>query len=79
MILQKIICDRCNKVIFDSERKSENTATELFDAFFKDDSTKDIGYAEVNIIRFDGKRTDQHIFCEQCYDIAVKAWNKQNE
>lgn len=60
MIQKKIICDRCGKVVEDSENKE----------------IKELGYVEVNIIRFDGKRTDQRHFCEECYDIAVKAWNE---
>lgn len=77
MIQKKIICDRCKKIIFDSERKPENKASEIVDALFGTNSIQDIGYAEMNVIRFDGTVTHTVHLCENCYDIAVKALNSR--
>ena len=77
MIQKKIICDRCEKVIFDSEHKPESKPSELVDMLFGTASAKDIGYAEMNVIRFDGTVTHTVHLCEQCYDIAVNALNNK--
>ena len=51
MIQKKIICDRCEKVIFDSEHKPESKASDLVDVLFGTASAKDIGYVEMNVHR----------------------------
>ena len=71
MIQEKIICDRCQKVVFDSEKKSN-----IVDALFGTES-EEPGYVEVNVIRSDGQCTKKLHFCGDCYDIAVNAWNKK--
>lgn len=63
MITKKVICDRCKKVILDSENEQTDG--------------KELGYAEVNIVRFDGKTTSTMHFCEDCYMVAVNAWNEK--
>lgn len=60
MLQKKIICDRCKKTVIDSENYIDS----------------ELGYVEVNFIRFDDKCTKTMHFCEKCYDVAVKAWNE---
>jgi len=78
MIQKKIICDRCNKVIFDSERKSDSKPSELVNALFGINDEQCIGYAEMNVIRSDGTIAHTVHLCENCYDIAVQALNKND-
>ena len=73
MFQKKIICDRCEKVIFDSANKQE---TNIVDALFGT-GTEELGYVEINVVRLDGECTKKMHFCGDCYDIAVKAWNKK--
>ena len=73
MIQQKIICDRCNKVITDSEAE-KNTKDSIIDALFGA-GTGEPGYVEVNVMRADGICGKKMHFCGDCYDVAVKAWN----
>lgn len=75
MIQKKVICDRCKKVVFDSEQKAK--ATDIFDALVGTNTDQEIGYAEINVIRFDGTVTHTVHLCEKCYDIAVKALNER--
>lgn len=73
MITQKIICDRCNKVLKDSEKKVE--LTDVFESMFCD-GEQELGYVEINVVRLDGVVTRKLHLCEKCYDIAINALNK---
>lgn len=75
MIAKKIICDRCKKVIFDSE--NEQKVSDILDMMFGKADGVELGYAEVNIVRADGKITSTLHFCEDCYTIAVDALNSK--
>lgn len=75
MIAKKVICDRCKKVIFDSE--NEQKETDVVDMMFGKTDGKELGYAEINIVRADGKITSTLHFCEDCYMVAVDAWNSK--
>ena len=77
MIQKKIICDRCEKVIFDSEHKPESKSSDLVDMLFGTASAKDIGYVEMNVMLFDGTVANTIHLCENCYDIATQALNKK--
>lgn len=77
MIQKKIICDRCNEVIFDSESKLDDDPNELVNVLFGINSEKYIGHAEMNVIRSDGSFAHTVHLCMDCYDIAVKALNKK--
>ena len=75
MITQKIFCDRCNKVLKDSEKKVE--LTNVFESMFGGEE-QELGYVEINVVRFDGVVTNKLHLCGNCYDIAVNALNKVN-
>lgn len=73
MIQKKIICDRCKKIVFNSE---DEKPSDIIESMLSYGSDGELGYVEINIIRFDGKCTKTLHFCEDCYDVAVKAWNE---
>lgn len=75
MIARKVICDRCKKVVLDSEK--EIKMPDAVDMLFGKADGVELGYAEVNIVRLDGKTTRTMHFCEDCYTIAVDAWNSK--
>ena len=77
MIHKKIICDRCERVIFDSEQKTEDKVSDIVNSLFGNSPGQDIGYAEMNVIRIDGAITHTVHLCEKCYDMAVKALNSK--
>lgn len=79
MIQKKIVCDRCEKIIYDSEKKQGTKASDIVDALFGISGESEVGYAEMNMVRIDGTKIRTIHLCEKCYEVAVKALNAQKD
>ena len=79
MILKKIVCDRCEKVIVDSKKPGSN-ASAIFDALFGV-SGKDGGleYVEITALTLNGENVRSVHLCEECFKIAEKALNESKD
>ena len=56
MIQKKIVCDRCKKNIYDSEKKLGTKASDIVDALFGISGESEVGYVEMNMVRIDGTK-----------------------
>lgn len=79
MILKKIVCDRCEKVIVDSEKQGSN-ASAIFDALFGvSGKGSGLEYVEITALTLNGEKVRSVHLCEECFKIAEKALNESKD